>query len=141
VRSKRGNDGTLSPHTKVKTTEGVKDFIAYTGLKITNHTMQDLVEFKRQNPTSREIELALKAYSMELPIKSRANRASHILGIFRHNFAPLNVRINTHFEPAEENCTEGIFQEIYSKLTEEQRLMIQWALFLPERATAAYRVP
>ena len=36
VRSKRGNDGFLSPNTKARTTSASKDFIAYTGLTFTN---------------------------------------------------------------------------------------------------------
>jgi hypothetical protein len=70
-----------------------------------------------------------------------SNQAARIQGIFRANFAPLNLRINTHFAPAEENCTKGIFTAIYQQLNQEQQDMIQWGLYVPERAKAAYRVP
>jgi hypothetical protein len=44
-------------------------------------------------------------------------------------------------KPAEENCSEGIFLEISSKLNQEQKDMIQWHQYVPERAAAAYLVP
>jgi hypothetical protein len=104
------------------------------------------VDFKRHNPNSNEIELALKAFSM-VPakltgsVRNHSDKASHILGIFRHNFAPLNLRVNTHFPPAEENCSEGTFREIFYHLMEEQKAIVQWGLCFPERATACYQIP
>jgi hypothetical protein len=78
---------------------------------------------------------------VEEPIKSHSKLASNVLGIFRANYAQLQLRVNNHFAPAEENCTLGIFREIFSKLTDEQKAMVQWGVFIPERATAAYRIP
>jgi hypothetical protein len=119
----------------------VKRFLAYTEIPITNHTMQELVTYKRNNPQSTDIELAVKAFSLENPKILQANMATRILGIFTTNFAKLNVRVNTHQPPAEENCTKGIFLQIYDSLNQEQRDMLQWGLYVPERAKSAYRVP
>ncbi len=74
------------------------------------------------------------------PLKSHALWASYILGIFRANFAQLQLRVNTHFPLTEENCTEGIFLEIYKHLDQETKGMIQWGQCVPERAKAAYRI-
>jgi hypothetical protein len=57
------------------------------------------------------------------------------------NYARLDVRINTHFEPAIENCTFPTFLQIHQALTSEQRDMVQWGVYYPERATATYRIP
>lgn len=113
----------------------------YTALEFNGHAIKDLVDYKRGNPQSTDTEQAVRAFSLEQPIKHHHSLASSILGIFRHNFAPLNIRVHNHFPPAEENCTEGIFREIFSKLTEEQKDMIQWGLYVPQRAKAAYRIP
>jgi len=61
------------------------------------------------HPSSKDIELAVKSFSLEWGSKKRgANYASRIQEVFRANFAPLGVWKNTHFPPAEENCSLGI---------------------------------
>ena len=99
------------------------------------------MHYKRTHPTNTNIELAVKTFALSPSAKYHSKQATSILGIFRANFAPLNVRINTHWAPVEENCTRGIFLEIYKHLTPEQQDMIQWGLYVPERAKAAYLVP
>lgn len=54
---------------------------------------------------------------------------------------PLQLRIDTHPEPAEQNCTEGILREIFKHLTPQQQDMVQWGLYLPQRAKATYLIP
>ncbi len=141
LEQRRGNNGILGPTAARTTANAVKNFLNYTDIEITNHAIQDLVTYKRNNRNSTNIELALKSFALEPPVKHHSNLASRIQGIFRANFATLEVRINTHFTPPEENCTKGIFLEIYKHLTPEQQEMIQWGLHVPERAKAAYRVP
>lgn len=121
--------------------KAVKDFLHYTGIATSNHAVSDLIAYKRDNPQSHDIEQALRAYSIEPPVKKRATSASRILGIFRTNYARLDLRVNTHFEPAIENCKFPIFLEIYEGLTEEQKDMVQWGTYYPERATATYKIP
>jgi hypothetical protein len=63
-----------------------------------------------------------------------------LLGFFKANFAPLQVRINTHYPPVEENCLEETFLQIYGEISSEHKDMIQWGQYVVERANAAYRV-
>ncbi len=141
LAQRRDNNGLLSEATIHLIVQSVKAFLRYTDLEITDRALADLVSYKRSNPASTDIELALKRFSLEPSVKAHSTQASRIQGIFRANFAPLQVRINTHFPPAEENCTKGIFTAIYHQLNQEQQDMIQWGLYVPERAKAAYRVP
>ena len=140
---RRNNNGLVSPEITAFTRQAVSAFLHYASLPVNNHTLNDLVTYKRNNPASTDIELALKSYSLDAGLSRRrlSNQASRIQGIFRANFAPLNVRINTHFPLAEENCSLGIFREIFSRLDPQQQDCIQWGLYVPERARAAYRVP
>jgi hypothetical protein len=63
-----------------------------------------------------------------------------LLGFFKANFAPLQLRINTHYPPVEENCLEETFLQIYSEISSEHKDMIQWGQYVVERANVAYRV-
>jgi hypothetical protein len=99
------------------------------------------LEYKRNNPLSKDIELALTDYSNEKPIKYHRGTANRILGIFRANFAKLDARINNHFTPPAENCSVGTFREIFAHLTPYQQDIVQWGAYVPERARTAYQVP
>ena len=140
LRTIRDNNGEISSSSYNRTICAARQFIQYTGLEFNGHAIKDLVEYKRNNPQSTDIEQALRAFSLEPPIKQHTGLASLILGIFRNNFTPLNLHVNNHFPPVEENCTEGIFREIYSHLTQEQQDLIQWGLYVPQRAKATYRI-
>jgi hypothetical protein len=139
--SRRGNNGIVSDPSIQFTTQSVKQFLAYTGIEISDHAISDLVEYKRNNLLSTDIELALTDYSNEPPIKYHRGTANRILGIFRANFARLDARISNHFTPPAENCSVGTFREIFNHLTQYQQGMIQWGTYVPERARTAYRVP
>lgn len=141
LSTERGNNGLLSEKTINTTRCAASNFLRYASLPLTNQTYTDLVAYKRANRDSTDIEEALTHYALEEPRRSQANQASRILGIFRKNFAPLDARINTHFPPVAENITRGVFREIYTKLTQEQQDMIQWGIYVPERAKSVYRIP
>ena len=141
LKSIRGNEGQISRNSYQMARAAVRRFLRYTDIPVTDKALSGLVTYKKANPQSTEIEQALRAFSNEQPIKASRVFGSRILGIFRANYAQLSLRIDNHFAPTEENCTPGIFREIFSKLTDEQKAMIQWAVFFPERATAAYRTP
>jgi len=117
----RGNNGFLNKSTIQYIVTATRQFLIYTDTPITDHAMQDLVTYKRHNRDSTDIELAVKSFSLEEPKKAHASLACRIQGIFTRNFAKLDVKVNTHFPPAHENITRGIFREIYTKLTEEQK--------------------
>lgn len=139
--SRRGNNGIISEASIQFTTQSVKQFLAYTDIDVSDHAVSDLVEYKRNNPLSKDIELALTDYSNEPPIKYHRGSANRILGIFRANFARLDARISNHFTPPAENCSIGTFREIFSNLTPYQQDIVQWGAYVPERARTAYQIP
>jgi len=138
---RRGNNDILSQHSIDYTHASVKQFLRYSGIEISNHAVSDLVDYKRANPLSKDIELALADYSNEKPIKYHRGSANRILGIFRANFARLDCRISNHFTPSAENCSVGTFRVIFLHLTPLQQDLVQWGLYVPERARTAYQVP
>jgi hypothetical protein len=97
LKTVRDNNGQISRNSIKQTVTAARQFIQYTGLEFSGHSIKDLVDYKRNNPQSADIEQALRAYSLEPPIKSHYSSATRMLGVFRANFAPLNLRINNHF--------------------------------------------
>lgn len=100
LKAVRDNNGQISHNSTSHTVTACRQIIDYTGLKFNGHAIKDLVEYKRNNPQSTDIEQANRVFSLEPPIKNHHNNATRILGIFRANFAPLNLRINNHFARA-----------------------------------------
>ncbi|MHB1908281.1 MAG: hypothetical protein ACYCQJ_05335 [Nitrososphaerales archaeon] len=141
IRARRGNNGYLSHNTRLQIRGTIYNFANYADLPITNTAFTNLIRFKKQNPYSTDIEQVLQRYSVEQPLQHHSSQASWILGIFKANFTPLQLRVNTHFPPAEENCSEGTFLEIYQTQDQETKDMIQWQQYVPERASASYLVP
>ena len=136
----RGNNGVLSPHTKEYAHSGVKQFLRYAGIELSNHAILDLVNYKRNNPLSTDIERCVQDYAAEPPIKASAGRATCILGIFKANFAKLNVSINNHFEPYEEDCSTETFIRVWEAMDEETQDLLQWGVYYPERSSACWRI-
>lgn len=128
----RGNAGNLSPNTMKYAHSAVKAFLNYSGIQISNHAILDLVNYKRNHPLSDDIERCVQDFGAEQPIKAYAGRANCILGIFRANFARLNVTINNHFEPNEEDCSTETFLKVYEAMDEETRDLIQWGVYCRE---------
>jgi hypothetical protein len=107
---------------------------------VTDHALSDLIHHKRTNPNSKAIEEALIDFSRQSLVCKYYGTL--ILGMFnRGNFTRLDCRINYHPTPPEKNCIHGIFADILLKLSQEQREMIQWGLYVPQRATTTYRMP
>ncbi len=64
----------------------VERFLAYTEMQLTNHATQGIITYKRNNPQSTDIDLAVKAFSLENRKILQANMAIRVLGIFTTNF-------------------------------------------------------
>jgi hypothetical protein len=136
----RGNNGILSPHTKEYTHSGVKQFLRYAGIELSKHAILDLVNYKRNNPLSTDIERCVQDYAAEPPVKASAGRANCIIGIFKANFARLSVSVNNHFDPEEEDCSTETFLNVWEFLDEEVQDLIQWGVYYPERSSACWKI-
>jgi hypothetical protein len=142
IRTHRDNNGYLSHETRRMVRNAIRKFALFTDLPIAADSYSKLIQFKISHPQDKQIEQKLQLFVASQPehIKRYSVLANYILGLFNANFAPLQVKISAHFPPAEENCSEGIFLEIYKRLDQETKDMIQWGQYVPERAKAAYRV-
>lgn len=138
--SHRNNAGNLSPNTLKYVHYAIRPFLDYAGIKITNHGVLDLVNYKRNNPLSTDIERCLQDFASEPPIKTSAGRANCILGIFKANFARLNVLINNHFEPFEEDCSTETFLRVWEAMDKETQDLVQWGVYYPERSSACWKI-
>jgi hypothetical protein len=118
----------------------VRPFLAYAGIEISDHAMLDLVNYKRNNPLSTDIERCVQDFGAEPPVKANAGRANCIIGIFRANFARLDVSVNNHFEPQEEDCSTETFLRVWEAMDEEAQDLIQWGVYYPERPTACWKI-
>jgi hypothetical protein len=136
----KGNQGNLSPHTVEYVHSATRQFLNYSGIEVSDHAILDLVNYKRNNPLSTDIERCLQDYSAEEPIKAHSGFANCILGIFKANFARLNVSINNHFEPTEEDCSTETFIRVWEAMDEETQDLIQWGVYYPERSSACWRI-
>ncbi|HUK80308.1 MAG TPA: hypothetical protein VLU91_06565 [Nitrososphaerales archaeon] len=104
LKTIRGNNGIVSTGSIHQSISAVRQFFRFTGIEFSETSLSKLVGYKKNNPNSRDIESALRAFSLEPPLKVSADNGLRILGIFKANFAPLQLSINTHFPPATENC-------------------------------------
>jgi len=136
----RGNAGNLSPNTMKYAHAAVKQFLSYAGTKLSSHAVLDLVNYKRNNPLSTDIERCLQDFAAEQPVKTHSGSANCILGIFKANFARLNVSINNHFEPNEEDCSTETFLRVWEAMDEETQDLIQWGVYYPERSSACWNI-
>ena len=109
-------------------------------MEFSDHAILDLVNYKRKNPLSTDIERCLQDYAAEPPVKASAGRANCILGIFKANFAKLNVSVNNHFEPSEEDCSTDTFIRVWEAMDEETQDLMQWGVYYPERSSACWRI-
>ena len=57
--SRRNNNGIVSAASIQFTYQSVKQFLAHIDVEVSDHAISDLVNYKRQNPLSDDIELAL----------------------------------------------------------------------------------
>ena len=136
----RNNSGNLSPNTLKYVHYAVRPFLGYAGIEVTDHAILDLVNYKRNNPLSTDIERCLQDFAAETPVKTSAGRANCILGIFKANFARLDVSISNHFEPYEEDCSTETFLRVWEAMDKETQDMVQWGVYYPERSSACWNI-
>jgi len=138
----RGNNkGRISHATLSHVTRAVKHFLEYCNLEITNHALNDLVEYKRNNPQSSDIEEALRAFATTEPIHARTADTSAILGIFnRGNFTQLHLHVNNHFYPERQEIPEETLKEIFKGTTEEMQTLQLFQTYIGERIFAVAHV-
>lgn len=129
IRARRGNNCFLSHDTQLQIRGTTRSFAKYSNLPITSSTIAILSNGNYRTQTLATFEQVLQRFSVEPPLQYHASQASWILGIFKANFAPLQLRVNTHFPPADENCSEGTFIKIFNEQDGETQDMIQWGQY------------
>ncbi|MGD0146708.1 MAG: hypothetical protein ABSB53_07660 [Nitrososphaerales archaeon] len=79
---------------KVDTLVAVRKLLAILGRPASTTAMQELIDFKRNNPKDPSLERQLMLWKAETKGATVLTNIARLLGIFRRNFAPLEMRIH-----------------------------------------------
>ncbi len=116
-------------------------FLKLLGKPITTTAFQELVDFKRNNPKDTSFERQLKLWKAEKSLNQE--NISRILGIFRRNFAPLEMHIHVSSDhktiPISEPTPRAI--RLDDSLTADEQDAIDLMAYGAERRTALNRLP
>ncbi len=118
-------------------------FLKFLHKPITDRAIYDLVQMKRQNPTNTNLEESLTIFKGLKPAPMHRQRTTFILGIFRRNFARLQMSIHIKANSTTIPIKEGILRAIYADptLTDEHRQAIDLMAYGAERIQAKLYAP
>jgi hypothetical protein len=105
--------------------------------------MQELVDFKRNNPKDTSLERQLKLWKAEGASTSNQTYVARILGIFRRNFAPLEMHIHVSSEAKTLPIGESVLRAIRTDegLTVDEQDAIDLMAYGAERVSALNTLP
>lgn len=129
--------------TRSHTLTAVRRFLVRLGKPTSTTAAQELIDFKRNNPRDTSFERQLKLWKAESNNSATDNDISHILGIFRRNFAPLEIHIhvstNAKTIPISEPTLRAI--RLDNDLTPDERDAIDLMAYGAERRRALNMLP
>jgi hypothetical protein len=121
-----------------------RKFLEQTKRPIRESIMQELVQFKQDNPKDTTIEQELKLWKAEANSRSTQVYVAMILGLFRRNYARLNLTIHVegsgnHTIPIKEPILRAIRQD--EQLSEQHKDEIDLMAYSGERRQAINMTP
>ncbi|MGD0397186.1 MAG: hypothetical protein ABSB26_09835 [Nitrososphaerales archaeon] len=133
-----------SENSKRGTLLACRKFLEQTKRPITESTMQELVQFKRDNPKDTTVEQELKLWKAESNMAITQVYAARILGVFRRNYARLNLTIHVEGSgnktiPIREPILRAIRQD--EQLSDQHKDEIDLMAFSGERRQAINMTP
>ena len=133
----------VSNDNKCGTLIAVRKLLATLGKPISTTAMQELVDFKRNNPKDTSLEQQLKLWKAESTTVTTLNYIARILGIFRRNFAPLEMHIHVSSDAKTIPVSESILRAIRldNELTAEEHDAIDLMAYGAERVNALNKLP
>jgi len=119
----------------------VKKFLDKLGKPVTETAISELIEQKRNNPKDTRLEQELKLWKAEATSSTILNYVATILGIFRHNFTPLEVHIHVTSNHRTIPISEPILRSIHSELTQDEKDALDLMTYGAERRNALSHIP
>ncbi len=121
----------------------VRRFLARLDRPVSTTAMQELIDFKRNNPKDNSLERHLKLWKAEATSSAVPNDIARILGIFRRNFAQLEMHIHVPGQGNTIPISEPILRAIRldSELTAEEGDAIDLMAYGAERRQALNLLP
>jgi hypothetical protein len=104
--------------------------------------MNDLVQQKTENPRDMSLEKALKLWKGEEPTRFTEEKIARLLGIFRRNFARLNMTIHvSNTLNKTKPIAEPLLRAIWNDLAPDRRDILDLMVYGAERREALYLLP
>lgn len=133
-----------SENSRKATLLSCRKFLEQTKRPITETAMQELVQFKRDNPRNTTIEQELKLWKAEANSPSTQVYIAMILGVFRRNYARLELTIHVEGSgsktiPIKEPILRAIRQD--EQLSEQHKDEMDLMAFSGERRQAINTTP
>ena len=126
---------------KSMTLTAARRFLALLGKPLTTSAIQEVVDFKRNNPRDTTLERQIKLAMAEKKLKPE--NVARILGIFRRNFAPLEMHIHVSSDAKTTPISEPILRSIRldNELMPEEQDAIDLMVYGAERVNALAMLP
>lgn len=136
-------DGTISKNTKRAAIASAHKILLFLEKPITNHIISDLIATKKANPSDTTLEENLSIYKTIQTEKSRLIYISYFLGIFRKNYAPLQMTIHISSNHRTQPISEPILLAIRNdqELTQTHQDIIDLMSHGAERISALTKLP
>jgi hypothetical protein len=130
----RKSNGQPSRNTYSQLLCATRRFLEFHGIESTDHTLDDLIDTKVNNPTDMSHERMVRLFQA----RWGNQMASMIVGLYHRNFADLRVHIRVSSNHKTIPLSEPQLLAIYNdpKLSEEHRLIIDLMAFAGERINA-----
>ncbi|HXQ93023.1 MAG TPA: hypothetical protein VN739_08455, partial [Nitrososphaerales archaeon] len=141
VRNRPRNEGFLSDDTRRQVLYAARCWLLFLGKEITNHSITDLINFKKENRNDYSIEDELEQFAITGKISVNKVYASFILGIFKHNRAKLDSHIDNHHRTTTKPLSDGILMKILSELPEREQQLLKYQAYAGQRIKALCAVP
>lgn len=145
IRNKPRNDGYLSKNSRVYVRNGVRQFLTFLNIPITETALSELIAKKRANPQDYTLDDALERYANpddKRILRTRRNEAAYLLGLFKANRCKLQATSNTHIpSPPTKPISEGILKELYQHLDQRNRDMMSLQAYSGQRVKALCTIP
>jgi hypothetical protein len=141
IKSRPRNNGYLSPNTKTRALNAVRNFLIHLKIPLNETALTELINRKKENQNDFSIDDSLEEFSNLPSIKTHRNFGVFILGIFKANRARLQAQVNCHFPSNTQPISEGILRSIRASLDERKQDLIDLQAFAGQRIRALSKIP
>ena len=119
----------------------VRHFLTRLGKPVTPTILSELVQAKKDDPKDMTFEQELTLWRAEAASSTVLTYVATVCGIFRRNFAPLDLHIHVESDHQTQPIAEPILVAIHQECQQRERDAIELMAFGAERVGALGRLP